>query len=261
MTMTEDAPVAVGAQRPVDDMTDAEKREAARVMARLHPEMTGAELGRHFEMKAPWGLDQKNIALHGTRRGRPATTEAAAPPELGPPAPAGDAPRKLNGTAHPAPAPPVRPAKPARPKPTPVPPEPAAATAKALVAVTVVAVAVVAVVTMVTSYSHTHDLAIKAGQNDLLSMILPAAVDGLVIAGSTSLLVDRNRGRQGSVLAWLAVALGLSSSMAANVVAVDPTLVDLRAVRWVMAAYAPLALAISGHLLLRMLDQPTKDGT
>jgi hypothetical protein len=36
---------------------------------------------------------------------------------------------------------------------------------------------------------------------------------------------------------------------------VDPTLVDMRAVRWVMAGYAPLALGISGHLLLRMLGE------
>jgi Protein of unknown function (DUF2637) len=123
-----------------------------------------------------------------------------------------------------------------------------------LINVTVVAVAIVATVTTVTSYTHTHDLALMAGQA-WLAKILPAAVDGLVIAGSTSLLVDRQHGRRGHPLAWTAVVIGLASSMAANVVAVDPTLVDLRVVKWVMAGYAPVALAVSGHLLLRMLGE------
>jgi hypothetical protein len=125
----------------------------------------------------------------------------------------------------------------------------------ALLVVTVAAVATVALVTMFTSYSHTMDLARLAGQADFVARIIPAAVDGLVIAGSTSLLVDHHNRRSGSPLAWAAVALGLASSMAANVVAVDPTLVAVRHVKWVMAAYAPVALAISGHLLLRMLGQ------
>lgn len=135
--------------------------------------------------------------------------------------------------------------------------DPEPAVPRSLVVLTVVAVAIVAAVTMVTSYTHTHDLAVMAGWG-WLATILPAAVDGLVVAGSTSLMVDRRlRGRTypGHPLAWAAVAIGLASSMAANIVAVDPSLVDMRVVRWVMAGYAPVALAISGHLLLRMLGE------
>jgi hypothetical protein len=55
-------------------------------------------------------------------------------------------------------------------------------------------------------------------------------------------------------LAWAGVALGLAGSLAANVLAVDPELVSLRAVRWTLAGYGPAALAVSGHLLMRMLS-------
>jgi Protein of unknown function (DUF2637) len=74
---------------------------------------------------------------------------------------------------------------------------------------------------MVTSYTHTHDLAVMAGWG-WLATILPAAVDGLVVAGSTSLMVDRRiPNRTGHPLAWAAITIGLASSLAANVVAVD----------------------------------------
>jgi hypothetical protein len=41
-------------------------------------------------------------------------------------------------------------------------------------------------------------------------------------------------------------------AVAVDVRWLDPTLIDRRVVRWVMAGYAPVACAISGHLLLRM---------
>jgi hypothetical protein len=42
-------------------------------------------------------------------------------------------------------------------------------------------------------------------------------------------------------------------SVAGNVVSVDPELVDVRTVRLVLAAYPPLALGVSAHLLVRMV--------
>jgi hypothetical protein len=121
-----------------------------------------------------------------------------------------------------------------------------------LLVVTVAAVVVVTLVCAVVSYTHIRDLAQQAGMGSL-ALWLPLGVDGLVVAASCSLIVDRHLERPGHPLAWAGVGLGLAGSLAANVLAVDPELVPLRAVRWVLAGYGPAALAVSGHLLFRML--------
>jgi hypothetical protein len=247
-------PLPAATDDPLNTLTGAALQAAARQAWLTDPHLTGAELGAQFGRSERWGRDRiaeaKATGSHDTAATAPTAPEqlptgtngnrppAARQPNGTPDAaatagPAADSARRHNDTA----------ATPPQAAPT------------ALIAVTVAAVAIVALVTMFTSYSHTMDLAQAAGQAPLVARILPAAVDGLVIAGSTSLLVDHHLDRPGSPLAWAAVALGLVSSMAANVVAVDPTLVDVRHVKWVMAAYAPLALAVSGHLLLRMLSQ------
>lgn len=263
MTIIDDAPAAVESDAPrhSDAMTDAQKRDAARDLALRDREISGAELAARYGMKAAWGRDQARIARHGARRGQPAKPPAVAPPTYGPPAPATDAPRKLNGTTHtPAPAP-VRPSKPVQRKAAAEVPGPLPQPSQALVVVTKLAVAVVATVAAVVSYSHTRDLALAVGQNPMLASLLPLSVDGLVVVGSTSLLIDRQYDRPGSGWAMLAVTVGLAASLAANVVSVDPAVVEVRTVRWVMAAYAPLALAIAGHLLLRMLDTSNRKDT
>jgi hypothetical protein len=122
-----------------------------------------------------------------------------------------------------------------------------------LLIVTAAAVVVVTVVCAVVSYSHIRHLARVAGMGGLAGW-LPLGVDGLVVAASCSLVVDRQLGRPGHALAWAGVALGLAGSLTANILAVDPALVSLRAVRWTLAGYSPAALAVSGHLLMRMLS-------
>jgi hypothetical protein len=122
-----------------------------------------------------------------------------------------------------------------------------------LLVVTVVAVVVVTLVCAVVSYTHIRDLAQQAGMGSLSSW-LPLGIDGLVVAASCSLIVDRHVDRPGHPLAWAGVALGLAGSLAANVLAVDIDLVPMRAVPWVLAGYGPAALAVSGHLLFRMLS-------
>lgn len=241
-------------------MTDAQKRDAARAAWRDDPTLTGAELGRRHDMTESWGRKQ----IRAERDAPPRHGRRTAAPAYGPPAPTADAPRKLNGTTHTPVAAPVRPSKPAQRKP---PAESVPEPAQALVVVSTLAVAVVAAVAAVVSYVHTRDLALAVGQNPLLASLLPFSVDGLVVVGSTSLLIDRQRRRggqrdsSGSAWAVLAVTIGLAASLAANVVSVDPTVVDLRTVRWVMAAYAPVALALAGHLLLRMLDTDNRKDT
>lgn len=112
------------------------------------------------------------------------------------------------------------------------------------------AVAVVAVVAGLLSYSHIRNLAIAAGSG-WEADILPLSLDGLVAACTFTLVHDRRTGRGGNPLAWAGIVVGLIGSVAANVIAVDPSIVDLRVVAQVLAAFPPLALAVSAHLLVQ----------
>jgi len=113
------------------------------------------------------------------------------------------------------------------------------------------AVVAVAFVAAVASYTHMLDLARHAGEGRL-ALLLPISVDGLVVAGSTTMVVRRRHGRSGGWLAWLAVSLGIGASLAANVVAADPGLVDPDVVRRVIAGWPPVALAISAELAIEL---------
>ena len=239
---------------PLDDLEPAEAQAHARDTWRAAGgRLTGAELARRYGRSERWGRQQiaaartEAEALDGNRT--PDSGTAAVPP------PAGAA-----GTGTPSTAPPLpsragaaRPAarhgtqaRPARKGRQP------AGVSLPLLAVTVAAVVVVTVVCAVVSYSHISELARVAGMGSLAGW-LPLGIDGLVVAASCSLIVDRQLGRPGHALAWTGVALGLAGSLAANILAVDPELVSLRAVRWTLAGYGPAALAVSGHLLMRML--------
>ena len=77
----------------------------------------------------------------------------------------------------------------------------------ALLVVTAAAVVVVTLVCAVVSYTHIRDLAQQAGMGSL-SGWLPLGIDGLVVAASCSLIVDRHLDRPGHPLAWAGVALG-----------------------------------------------------
>jgi hypothetical protein len=118
------------------------------------------------------------------------------------------------------------------------------------------AVVSVAFVAAVASYTHMLDLARHAGEGRL-ALLLPISVDGLVVAGSTTMVVRRRHGRGGGWLAWLAVSLGIGASLAANVVAADPDLVDPDVVRRVIAGWPPVALAISAELAIELRSGAT----
>jgi hypothetical protein len=209
--------------------------------------LTGAELARRYGRSERWGRQQIAAA-----RGEPDGNGSV------PAAPGARAAGTPTSTAAAGPAPPVRAgaARPAPPRaagnrPAPKGRQPAGVPLP-LLAATVAAVVVVTVVCAAVSYSHIRELARVAGMGGLAGW-LPLGIDGLVVAASCSLIVDRQLGRPGHGLAWTGVALGLAGSLAANVLAVDPDLVSLRAVRWTLAGYGHAALAVSGHLLFRML--------
>lgn len=120
--------------------------------------------------------------------------------------------------------------------------------------VTLGSVAVVAAVCAAASYTHLHDLVAAAG-GGWLAWVLPLGIDGAVTAGSVTLVAHHRYGgpRRTRVFATVAVAIGLVASVAANVAAVDPTLVDVRHVRWVTAGYPPVVLALVVDLAFSML--------
>lgn len=116
----------------------------------------------------------------------------------------------------------------------------------------VAAVALVAVGVAVLSYNHVVDLAERAEVGHP-AWLVPLTLDGMVVAATCSLAVDwMTPGRRGELAAWFGAGTGLAISMAANVIAVDPSLVPMEVVRWVGAGYPPLALAQAVHILARI---------
>lgn len=112
--------------------------------------------------------------------------------------------------------------------------------------VAVVATTVVAVVAAVTSYDHMRVLAERAGEG-WKAFLIPLAVDGLVVAASTVLIVRRRAGRRAG-LAWVAWLGGVGASVVANVAAADPTTVGR-----LVALVPPLSLAVSFELLRSLM--------
>ena len=105
-------------------------------------------------------------------------------------------------------------------------------------------VLVVAMTAAVVSFSHVRVVALRAGESELTSWLLPISIDGAVVAAVSVLLADSRAGRRPGLLTWLLLALGLSASLAANVASAEQTLVA-RAV----AAWPPLALALGIEVL------------
>jgi hypothetical protein len=105
-------------------------------------------------------------------------------------------------------------------------------------------VILVAVTAAVISFSHVRALALRAGESELTSWLLPVSIDGAVVAAVSVLLADSRAGRRPAPLTWLLLALGLAASLAANVASAEPT-PTARAV----AAWPPLALALGIEVL------------
>lgn len=117
---------------------------------------------------------------------------------------------------------------------------------------TMAAVVAVAAVAAIVSYEHMRALADRSGEG-WRAFLLPISVDGLTVAASMTMLVRRQAGQDPDRLARFSLALGLGASLAANVVAADPTLVDPEVVHWVVAAWPPVALGLGYELLMKQM--------
>ena len=107
-----------------------------------------------------------------------------------------------------------------------------------------VGVLLVAVTAAVISFSHVRSVAIRAGETQLTSWLLPISIDGAVVAAVSVLLADSRAGRRPAALTWLLLGLGISASLVANIASAEPT-ATARAV----AAWPPLALALGIEVL------------
>jgi len=108
------------------------------------------------------------------------------------------------------------------------------------------AVVVVAAVAAVMSYGHLR--AVAAEQGESAAVLFPLSVDGLIVAASLVLLVRRRAGQPGGALAWAGLLVGVAATVAGNIASADPT-----ALARIVAAWPPVAFALSYELLLALL--------
>jgi hypothetical protein len=259
MTMTDDARDIrdIAGDAPgyrTDD--DAEACRLARELWRAEgrPSAYGAELGRRVrrsdgtERSPRWGSNQVQAARAEDAAGAdPGATvvpigtpvlrdgRADSSRETGTsPAPLTTARRNTAGQAA------------RRRPPAPAQPDPARAPLPLVVLVSA-GVGMVTAVCALVSYSHLRHLSVMAGMTH--AAVLPFAIDGYVLVCAGALLVDRHRGiTPGSRAARFGLLIAGVASLMGNAVAVDPTLAPMRLVRFVLAVYPPLAMALALHV-------------
>lgn len=109
----------------------------------------------------------------------------------------------------------------------------------------IAATAVVLAVGLAVSYSHIVHLALLAGAG-WWAWVMPLPLDAMALVSLLHLATERRY-----LIAWAGVLVGAVGSLAANVLAVDPALADMRYVLWGFAALPPIAVIVCGHLLDR----------
>ncbi|PRX48702.1 uncharacterized protein DUF2637 [Prauserella shujinwangii] len=109
--------------------------------------------------------------------------------------------------------------------------------------------ALVALVAAIASYTHMRELAAAHGEA-WLAFLVPLSVDGLLVVASLVIVNARRSRGETPWLAWTALIVGVLVSLAANVAAAEPDLVSR-----LVAAWPPLAFAVSFELVLRLVRQ------
>jgi len=108
------------------------------------------------------------------------------------------------------------------------------------------AAAVVAIVAGAASFEHIASVAIGAGERTWVGYSLPFAIDGLIVVGVAALLEDQRQDRRGRLSARLAVLVGVTATLAANVASAQPT--------WtarLVALAAPVSFLLAVEVLTR----------
>lgn len=219
-------------EHPYNLLSDEEARAALERDWRADPTLSGAELGRKYGRTPEWGRKRVRILKQNGGevvpiRSTPTLANVGQPQRVVPePKPS---PRMQAPARHPGP---VR-----------VPPVAYWATLLGVVAV--------ALITAAASYVHMQDLT-EANNQGRMSYWLPAAVDGMMLVATMTLLVRRERS-QPVRLAWTCLALGVALSITANVASAY-TLPGWT--QGAISAWPPLLLLLAIHLLIQLRNTP-----
>jgi hypothetical protein len=100
----------------------------------------------------------------------------------------------------------------------------------------------VTVIAAVASFDHMRLVAERVGQPATLAALLPFSVDGLTLVGALAL----GDGRRSRLTAWVAFILGVSASLAANVLAAPPGVVARVVSAWPAVALLVLVEVLAG---------------
>lgn len=113
---------------------------------------------------------------------------------------------------------------------------------------TVVGVAFLALIAAMVSFRHMHELCLRHGEDELAAVLIPLAVDGLIVVASMSILLSNQYGSRGGFLAWTLLVVGSLASLGANVAIAEPSLIGR-----VIAAWPSAALIGSYELLMSQI--------
>ncbi|WP_030506717.1 DUF2637 domain-containing protein [Microbispora rosea] len=113
---------------------------------------------------------------------------------------------------------------------------------------TIAGVFLLAVIAGVVSFRHMHELCLRHGEDHLAAVLIPLAVDGLIVVASMSILLANRSGFRGGLLAWSLLVVGSLASLGANVAIAEPSLIGR-----IIAAWPSLALIGSYELLVSQI--------
>ncbi|MDG4770692.1 DUF2637 domain-containing protein [Solwaraspora sp. WMMD792] len=85
------------------------------------------------------------------------------------------------------------------------------------------AAVVVALVAGYASWRHIADVARSAGEHGSVAVLLPLAVDGLILVGTMAMLDDKRHRRSPRWSARVALVFGVLATIAANIASAEPT--------------------------------------
>ena len=103
------------------------------------------------------------------------------------------------------------------------------------------------------SYLHMHRLVELHGQPGWVATLTPLSVDGMIVAASTTLLVDSRSGRRGGFLPWALLVAASAASLAANVAVAEPSVTGR-----MIAAWPSFSLIAAYELLMRKVRRGAK---
>ncbi|GIH73420.1 hypothetical protein Mth01_56730 [Sphaerimonospora thailandensis] len=105
-----------------------------------------------------------------------------------------------------------------------------------------------AAIAAVVSFRHMHELCLRHAEDHLAAVLIPLAVDGLIVVASMSILLANRYGSRGGLLAWSLLVVGSLASLGANIAVADPSLIGR-----IIAAWPSLALIGSYELLMSQI--------